>query len=235
MSFSLGAFCGDGQSTIRLASVRWLNNLKKILFQASLLWFQIENIQLGVYYSINLIKFLCCFKRAAINSKPNIKLVFGMILWNYGPDVMDALLELILSLAASSGNYLDGCLDVLVSNFMPPYSFLDLLKQSRGLARKDQVLSRVHSTSEDISDLVPLVPSRLVPKVIQRMPNVFTEEPLIVLHVENMLRLESGAIQELVGKMMLVAMMDRLVDLDVEIAWEEILQDDYSQGMFEMS
>uniref|UniRef100_F6I0B6 Uncharacterized protein n=1 Tax=Vitis vinifera TaxID=29760 RepID=F6I0B6_VITVI len=184
MSFSLGAFCGDGQSTIRLASVRWLNNLKKILFQASLLWFQIENIQLG---------------------------------------------------AASSGNYLDGCLDVLVSNFMPPYSFLDLLKQSRGLARKDQVLSRVHSTSEDISDLVPLVPSRLVPKVIQRMPNVFTEEPLIVLHVENMLRLESGAIQELVGKMMLVAMMDRLVDLDVEIAWEEILQDDYSQGMFEMS
>lgn len=70
-----------------------------------------------------------------------------------------------------------------------------------------------------------------MPKVIQRMPNVFTEEPLIVLHVENMLRLESGAIQELVGKMMLVAMMDRLV----EIAWEEILQDDYSQGMFEMS
>ena len=36
-----------------------------------------------------------------------------------------------------------------------------------------------------------------------------------MLHVENMLRLESGAIQELVGKMMLVAMMDRLVDLDV--------------------
>ncbi|KAL6345498.1 hypothetical protein AAG906_017221 [Vitis piasezkii] len=150
-----------------------------------------------------------------------------MILWNYGPDVMDALLELILSLDASSGNYLDGCLDMLVSNFMPPYSFLDLLKQSRGLARKDQVLSWVHSTSEDISDLVPLVPSRLVPKVIQRMPNVFTEEPLIVLHVENMLRLESGAIQEFVGKMMLVAMMDRLV----EIAWEEILQDDYNSDV----
>ena len=89
---------------------------------------------------------------------------------------MTISLSIVLQ-AASSGNYLDGCLDMLVSNFMPPYSFLDLLKQSRGLARKDQVLSRVHSTSEDISDLVPLVPSRLVPKVIQRMPNVFTEEP----------------------------------------------------------
>ena len=90
---------------------------------------------------------------------------------------MTISLSIVLQ-AASSGNYLDGCLDMLVSNFMPPYSFLDLLKQSRGLARKDQVLSRVHSTSEDISDLVPLVPSRLVPKVIQRMPNVFTEEPV---------------------------------------------------------
>ena len=80
--------------------------------------------------------------------------------------------------AASSGNYLDCCLDMLVSNFMPPWSFIDLLKQPRGVARKDQVLSRVHSTLKDIADLVPLSPSRLVPIVIQRMPNVFTKEPV---------------------------------------------------------
>lgn len=80
--------------------------------------------------------------------------------------------------AASSGNYLDCCLDMLVSNFMPPYSFLDLLKQPRGVARKNQVLSCVHSTLKNIADLVPLAPSRLVPIVIQRMPNVFTKEPV---------------------------------------------------------
>ena len=85
---------------------------------------------------------------------------------------------LIVLQAASSGNYLDCSLDMLVSNFMPPYSLLDFLKQPRGLARKDQVLSRVHSTLKDIADLVPLAPSRLVPIVIQRMPNVFTKEPV---------------------------------------------------------
>lgn len=36
-----------------------------------------------------------------------------------------------------------------------------------------------------------------------------------MIYVENMLRLEGGAIRELVGNMMLVALMDRLVDLDV--------------------
>ena len=36
-----------------------------------------------------------------------------------------------------------------------------------------------------------------------------------MVYVENMLRLESGLIRELVGNMMLVALMDRLVDLDV--------------------
>ncbi|XP_034683124.1 RNA polymerase I-specific transcription initiation factor rrn3 [Vitis riparia] len=169
-----------------------------------------------------------------VHHKSLLSSIFGMSLWNYGPDVMDALLELILSLAASSGNYLDCSLDMLVSNFMPPYSLLDFLKQPRGLARKDQVLSRVHSTLKDIADLVPLAPSRLVPIVIQRMPNVFTKEPLIMIYVENMLRLEGGAIRELVGNMMLVALMDRLVDLDVEIAWEEVLQDDCSKGIFEM-
>lgn len=36
-----------------------------------------------------------------------------------------------------------------------------------------------------------------------------------MIYVENMLKLEGGPIRELVGNMMLVALMDRLVDLDV--------------------
>ncbi|GFS39416.1 RNA polymerase I specific transcription initiation factor RRN3 protein [Actinidia rufa] len=186
--------------------------------------------------------------------------IFRMSMWSYGPDVMDALVELIISLvceyhvmpamlfvglfliifllfelqAASSGKYIDSCLDMLVSNFMPPHYFLALLKQPRGLARKDQVLHRVHSALRDIADLVPLAPLRLLPIVLQKMPNVYSKEPMIVIYVENMLRLESGAMGELVGSMILCAVVDRLIDLDVEIEWEDILQDDFSKGIFEM-
>lgn len=76
----------------------------------------------------------------------------------------------MLEQAASSGKYVDSCLDMLIRNFVPPYSYLALLKQPRGLSRKDQVLSRVHSALESISHLVPLAPMRLLSLVIQRMP-----------------------------------------------------------------
>ncbi|KAI4327870.1 hypothetical protein L6164_020282 [Bauhinia variegata] len=159
--------------------------------------------------------------------------IFGMSLWNYGTDVMDALLELIISLAASNGKYVDECLEMLVMNFVPPYYFLELLKQPRGLARKDQVLSRVHAALKNIADLVPLAPMLLSPKVIQRMPQPWSKESEILIYVENMLRLESGSIREIVGSTMLIAVVDRMMDLDVQIGWDEILQDD-AKGIFEM-
>ncbi|KAK9285008.1 hypothetical protein L1049_024190 [Liquidambar formosana] len=142
--------------------------------------------------------------------------------------------ESLLSSAASSGKYVDSCLDMLVSNFMPPHYFLDVLKQPCGLARKDQVLYRVHSALKDITDLVPLAPVRLMPIIIKRMMNMFSEEPLIMIYAENMLSLESGAIGEVVGSTMLMAVVDKLIDLDVEIGWEDILLDDSSKGIFEM-
>ncbi|XP_038896673.1 RNA polymerase I-specific transcription initiation factor RRN3-like [Benincasa hispida] len=160
--------------------------------------------------------------------------IFKMSLWDYGPNVMDALIELIISLAVSSGNYVDSCLDMLVNNFMPPYSYKDFLKKPHGLTRKDEVLSRVHTALKDISDLVPLAPLRLEQIVVHKMQRVFFKESLTTIYVENMLRLEKGAMSEFVGRKILTALVDKLLDLDVEIGWDDILQDDFSKGIFEM-
>lgn len=78
--------------------------------------------------------------------------------------------------AASNGKYVDLCLDMLVRNFVPPYYYLEALKQPRGISRKYEVLSRVHAALKDIANLVPLAPMRLSPIVVQRMPNVFSKE-----------------------------------------------------------
>ncbi|KAG8364112.1 hypothetical protein BUALT_Bualt19G0092800 [Buddleja alternifolia] len=163
--------------------------------------------------------------------------IFGMSLWDYGTDVMDALVELLISLASSSGEFVDLCLETLVINFIPPSSapyFMELLKQPRGLSKKNQVLDRVHATLGDIRNVVPLSPLRLEKIVRDRMPNIYTKEPFIVMYVENMLRLESGSMGELVGSTMLVSIVDRLIELDVELAWDEILQDDFHKGIFDM-
>lgn len=136
-------------------------------------------------------------------------------MWNYVPEIMDALLGLIISLvrgfntflllltgflgnvcwlyfslvycilcqATSNGKYVDPCLDMLIKNFIPPYSFLRWLKQPRGLSIKEQVLSRVHSALESISRLVPLAPMRLLPLVVQRMPRQNDKENVSFLFI----------------------------------------------------
>lgn len=169
-----------------------------------------------------------------VHHRSLISSILKMSMWNYGTDVMDALMELVISLATSSGQYVDLCLEMLVSNFMPPDSFVSLLNQPRGILRKGQVIDRVHSTLINIAELVPLSPLRLERIIAERMPLIFTKEPLILSYVENMLKLESGAIGDLVGRTMLVAIMDRLIDLDVDIAWDDILQEDFTKGIFDM-
>ncbi|EOX90600.1 hypothetical protein QUC31_002670 [Theobroma cacao] len=160
--------------------------------------------------------------------------IFSMSMWNYGPHVADALAELIVSLAISNGKYLDLCLGMLVSNFTPPPYFLDKLKLPRGLERKGQVLSLVHAAFKKISDYIPLAPLRLSNIVLQGMPTIYHKDRAIVIYVENMLKLESGEIGELVGSTMLMAVVDQLIELDLEIGWDAILQDDFSKGIFEM-
>ncbi|XP_041993955.1 RNA polymerase I-specific transcription initiation factor RRN3-like [Salvia splendens] len=155
--------------------------------------------------------------------------ILSMSLWDYGTDVMDALVELLISLASSNGDYVDLCLEMLVMNFMPPPAH-----SARGLSKKIQVLDRVHSTLEDISNLVPLTPLRLQKIVRDKMPHIYMKEHVIMIYAENILRLESGVMGELVGSTGLVALMDKLIEFDVEISWEDIVQDDFHKDMFDI-
>ncbi|XP_015967676.1 uncharacterized protein LOC107491346 [Arachis duranensis] len=169
----------------------------------------------------------------SVHHESLLSAVYRMSLWNYGTSIMDALIELIVSLAASNGKYIDWSLELLVNNFTPPYHLMDSLKQESGIEKKNKVLSRVHAAFEAIAVLVPLAPLRLSPMVVQRMPLIYSKGPEILMYVENMLKLESGAIGEIVGVTMLPAIVDRLIELDVEIGWDGLLQED-AKGIFEM-
>ena len=65
---------------------------------------------------------------------------------------------------------------MLVYNFTPPHAFINVVNQPRGIARKNQVLSQVHSTLNVIIDLAPLTPMMLLPKIIESMPKVIYRE-----------------------------------------------------------
>lgn len=121
-----------------------------------------------------------------------------MSLWDYGTDVMDALTELLVALvctaifyapyllircpllsltlviqASSNGKHVNLCLEMLVSNFVPPSAYFD---KHRGPSKKSEVLDRVHSTLVDIANLVPLSPVILEKLVRDKMPHVYVKE-----------------------------------------------------------
>eukprot|EP01018_Ginkgo_biloba_P032309 Gb_32274 [translate_table: standard] len=175
--------------------------------------------------------------------------VLGMSFWNYSLAVADVLMEFIINLATSNGGFVDKCLDMLVRNFLPPSCglplFMDSLtrrlilgglsadqlyhKKTEHLARKNEVLERVHSAIQQIADLVPTAALRLQPIILRRMPHRIIHKDWNALYMENMLRVESSAVGEIIGSRMLMAVVDRLIEIDVEIRWEHILHEDSSK------
>ncbi|BBH08121.1 hypothetical protein Prudu_020230 [Prunus dulcis] len=127
----------------------------------------------------------------------------------------------LLSAAISSGKYVDRCLEILTHQFCPP----DILPLLKILARKDQVLSRVHSALKYIADMMPLSPMRLGPIVLDGMPPdrcIKIRTPSLVIYVENMLKLDLGGF---VRNLMLAGVVDLLLNLDINNS---------SKGIFEM-
>ncbi|XP_031489140.1 uncharacterized protein LOC116256794 [Nymphaea colorata] len=182
--------------------------------------------------------------------------IFDMSMWNCGPDVADAWVQFIVDLAASNSGFVDECLIKLVGNFLPPTSLsltsmsldsfttrlvingLDrnqlMEKTAEYLSRKEVILPRVHMALESIIHLVPKAPLKLGALVVHGMPKKHEPKNFNVLYLENMLRLERGIIGEYLRNDILRAVVCRLVDLDVDIKWEDILKEDCSKCIFDM-
>lgn len=68
--------------------------------------------------------------------------------------------------------------------------------------------------------------------VLQRMPHRIVDKEWNALYMENMLRLEQDAKGDFIQNQMLLAVVDRLIEIDVEIRWEDIVKEDDSSKIF---
>lgn len=178
--------------------------------------------------------------------------VLGMSLWMHGLEVADALTEFVINLATANGRCVVQCLDMLVRNFLPPSCglpvFIDffsrralmkgmpkeMLVQQKAahMERKEAVLNRLHFAIGRIAELVPMTAFRLQPVILQRMPHRIVDKEWNALYLENMLRLEQSSAEDFIQKQMLMAVVDRLIEIDVEIRWEDIVREEDSNKVF---
>ncbi|KAG2613842.1 hypothetical protein PVAP13_4KG392600 [Panicum virgatum] len=160
--------------------------------------------------------------------------IFTMCIWYLREDTRDALLDLITRLAAVADQYLRECLQMLVNNFAPPRPLVPTTEQPRWLARKKEIYYQLHESLKMISDTVPLA-ARILKDIINRsMPKLFDTKAKMVSFVECMLGLDTERLGDLIGSTLLEKVVDLLTELDVNITWEDILQEEHSKGIFEM-
>ncbi|KAL6603199.1 hypothetical protein ACP70R_043560 [Stipagrostis hirtigluma subsp. patula] len=170
--------------------------------------------------------------------------IFTMCIWYFHRDTRDALLDLITRLAAVADQYLRECLQMLVNNFTPPVSLFQYMEQPRWLARKKEIYAQLHESLKVISGTVPLAPRMLKDIIDRSMPKLFDKKAQsyilvmslqkMVSFVECMLGLATDRMGDLVGALLLAKVVDLLTELDVNITWEDILQEEHNKGIFDM-
>ncbi|CAN6200700.1 unnamed protein product [Urochloa humidicola] len=160
--------------------------------------------------------------------------IFTMSIWRLNEDARDALLDLIIRLSAVADQYLRECLQMLVNNFTPPVPLFQYMEQGGWPAKKKAIYSQLHESLKMISDTVPLAPRVLKDIINKSMPKLFDNKDKMVYFVECMLGLDTERLGDLIGTSLLEKVVDLLTELDVNITWEDILQEEQSKGIFEM-
>ncbi|KAF0904553.1 hypothetical protein E2562_035448 [Oryza meyeriana var. granulata] len=140
----------------------------------------------------------------------------------------------LLNNAAVADQFLRECLQMLVNNFTPPGSLTAFIDQPRWFSRKKEIYSQLQESLRMISDTVPLAPRMLKDIIDRSMPKLFDNKAKMVSFVECMLGLDNDRMGDLIGALLLAKVVDLLTELDVNITWEDILQEEHNKGIFDM-
>ncbi|XBI12405.1 hypothetical protein VPH35_139284 [Triticum aestivum] len=139
----------------------------------------------------------------------------------------------LLNNAAVADQYLRECLQMLVNNFTPPIVERNEVP-TWAVSRKKDIFSHLCGSLKTISDTVPLAPRMLRDIIDRSMPKLFDNKAKMISFVECMLGLDTDRMGDLIGAILLAKVVDLLTELDVNITWEDILQEEHDKGIFEM-
>ncbi|KAJ3700966.1 hypothetical protein LUZ61_004671 [Rhynchospora tenuis] len=155
--------------------------------------------------------------------------IFRMRIWLFELETRKALLKLISSLAAVPDKYLEGCLHMLVSNFVPPEPGWVITSKKR------EIHQELHACLQDIFQDVPLSPIKLCAVIDKTMPCIFDSKSKMSTYVECMLGLLiRKEIGEVLSANLLSMVFNLLVELDVNITWNDTLdQEDQNICIFD--
>eukprot|EP00232_Nephroselmis_pyriformis_P026413 CAMPEP_0182870090 /NCGR_PEP_ID=MMETSP0034_2-20130328/10311_1 /TAXON_ID=156128 /ORGANISM="Nephroselmis pyriformis, Strain CCMP717" /LENGTH=527 /DNA_ID=CAMNT_0025002577 /DNA_START=170 /DNA_END=1750 /DNA_ORIENTATION=+ len=167
--------------------------------------------------------------------------LFSVNLWTCHAQTSPALLEFAASLVSFNGALVNIVLHFLVGNFVPT-SDAQAAAMAGGPGRSDEVMRGVHSAVDKILRLVPTAGSRLLPIIVQQWPHKRKDQYILCTYLQNVFRAMDGAGGEALFEPLLGSVVDKLIEIDVEIRWEDIAdipvydedEDNGEEGVFEL-
>ena len=144
-------------------------------------------------------------------------------MWACSDAVAASLADLLASLVSAQAACLTPCLEMLVRNFVPSPAGSCASPAPPAPAEERRVLGHVHAALGRILALVPLAPSALLPVLLRRLPHRRLHVSTQLLFLRSLWRLAEGPCGAVLRDGILLAVVDRILELDLEVFGARLL------------
>ncbi|KIY94835.1 hypothetical protein MNEG_13126 [Monoraphidium neglectum] len=154
--------------------------------------------------------------------------VLGMRVWALPKGVRAVLLEALVNLMVANGAFLHNCLQALLAGLVPPPAQTAAAEDEAGSewlpsAEAVEVQGQVLEAVEKALQLIPTLPSQLLPMLLQNLPHKSRPREAQCLYLRAALLLAERPAGAPLREGLLLGVVDHLLALDVEVKWEDIV------------
>ncbi|KAF6257096.1 RNA polymerase I-specific transcription initiation factor RRN3-domain-containing protein [Scenedesmus sp. NREL 46B-D3] len=157
-----------------------------------------------------------------------LTIILSISLWSCTKAVRGAVLDLVVELVVSSSTFIPNCMQVLIFNLLPPPGSPPLQPDERGTAWSPpplavEVQAQVVDAMERAIQLVPALPTRLLPMLVQNIPHKLRDRSSQCLFLRAVILLAEGKVGSSLREGLLLGVVEHLLSIDADIKWQEIV------------
>ncbi|GBF88999.1 hypothetical protein Rsub_01498 [Raphidocelis subcapitata] len=153
--------------------------------------------------------------------------VLSIRVWLMPKDVRAALLDALVNLMVANGAFTHNCLQALLFSLLPPPGAAAAADEPGAewapAAAALEVQGEVLCAIEKSLQLIPTLPTTLLPMLLQNLPHKTRDRVTQCLYLRASLALAERPVGAPLREGLLLGVVDHLLSLDVEIKWEDIV------------
>lgn len=154
--------------------------------------------------------------------------ILDISIWNVPKIVRVSLLEFMTHAVVANGGLVQSCLHTLVYSLLPPPGPSapdpNAGKEWKPDSEEEDIQDAVIATTARVLELVPTATARILPLIASNLPHRLRDRSTQCLYLRGIFTLAESNVGAGLREATLVAVIDHLISIDVEIRWEDIVE-----------